>query len=191
MIQQKVKVMSVDEPWATAKLIDGTVVQMRAFFIEVFQCLNDDGTPMDDLVGSYYKRYMKGYLNTFSVGMESMDPDPERLPTGGHKFKKSRLYEVSPVSIPANQHAIGLTRSFSDEDTLEILTNIIKEMKQKLDNVNSIIDTSFKKAFEPLEARLDILESTLVNQKSDNKAKEDTSVQDFAKQISNILDKHK
>lgn len=45
MIQQKVKVIEVNEPWATAKLIDGAIVEIRPIFIEVFQCLNDDGTP--------------------------------------------------------------------------------------------------------------------------------------------------
>ena len=46
MIQRRVKVTSVDEPWSTAKLADGTTVSMRAIFVEVFQVLNDDGSPM-------------------------------------------------------------------------------------------------------------------------------------------------
>lgn len=46
MIQQKINVIEVNEPWGTAKLVDGAIVQMRAIYVEVFQCLNDDGTPM-------------------------------------------------------------------------------------------------------------------------------------------------
>ena len=45
-IQQKVKVLEVSEPWGKAKLADGAIVEMRTIFVEVFQCLNDDGTPM-------------------------------------------------------------------------------------------------------------------------------------------------
>lgn len=46
MIQQKIQVLEVSEPWAKAKLVDGAIVEMRAIFVEVFQVLNDDGTPM-------------------------------------------------------------------------------------------------------------------------------------------------
>lgn len=46
MIQQKVKVISTEEPWGMAKLADGTIVSMRAIFVEVFQVLNDDGSPV-------------------------------------------------------------------------------------------------------------------------------------------------
>lgn len=46
MIQQKVKVISTEEPWGKAVLADGTIVSMRAIFVEVFQVLNDDGSPI-------------------------------------------------------------------------------------------------------------------------------------------------
>lgn len=183
--------------------------------------LDESGQPMDDLVASYYKRYKAGYLNTFSVGMDAI-AQPIPLDTGGYKFTKTYLFEVSAVSIPANSGAVGITRSAEEEhpekdeemsklietltshiskletltshiSKLETLTSHISKLEElsgAIGNLGETVKLSFKAAFEPLEARLDILESTLVTLTTpkvvETAKKEDVS---GLKKIAEALDK--
>ncbi len=181
--------------------------------------LDDNGQPMDDLVASYYNRYKHKYLNTFSVGMDAIE-QPIPLDTGGYKFTKTYLFEVSAVSIPANSGAVGITRSAEDEQEdsemdkliqtltshiskletltshiskIETLTSHISKLEDLANAIGSFNDTvklSFKAAFEPLEARLDILESTLVTLNTP-KVVEATKKEDVSgfKKIAETLDK--
>ncbi len=149
--------------------------------------LDEAGQPIDDLVGSYYKRYTLGYSNSFSVGMDCLS-EPEPIKGGGWKFNSTKLLEVSAVSIPANSGALGITRSKADEDQVLALITKCHELLSKMN-----ISEEFTKAFKPLEDRLDILEAGLV-------AKADTVVEqpqpskdkdsDLVKELDRVLSKY-
>lgn len=135
-------------------------VPVLAFYFTF--ALDAQGNPLDELVASYYKRYLNNYCNTFSVGMDVLEA--EEIPGAGYKFTKTKLFEVSCVSIPANNGAVGLTRSKEDEqaisDALDALTKKIDALTEFLQKMD--VDASFTKAFKPLEDRLDSLESSIV-----------------------------
>ncbi len=188
---------------------------MPALAMRFSFALNDDGTPMDDLVAKYYKRYTKGYWNTFSVGMESTS-DPIRMSSGGRDFTETHLFEVSGVSIPANKHAIGLTRSDSDEgmdyeaafDNLHnqlcdhiskgfdnMHNQLVDHISKTYDNNNNALVDLVSKFFGGFESRFDLLESSLVaNQKEDkpeSKPEESDEMKEFKKALAKLADKIK
>ncbi len=130
--------------------------------------LDEDGKPIDALVEGYYKRYKLGYSNTFSVGMDVMDFEPNKI--GGFTYTKTKLLEVSAVSIPANDQAVGLTRA-KEADT-EILTKLSEVMKAiellegKMAQNTLCLGDRIEKELKPFEDRLDSLEANIVVQKA-------------------------
>jgi len=61
-----------------------------------------------------YKLYKGGFLSAVSVGFEPIEhediKDAEGRPTGGYKFKKQELLELSAVPVPANAEALVTAR---------------------------------------------------------------------------------
>ncbi len=223
--------------------------------------LDEKGEPVDSLVKSYYSRYKLGYANFFSIGAEGLEVEP--LSNGGNKYLKTHIYEVSSVSIPANNGAIGLTRSDeSSEESSEELTsqtdNTItqndapqdtnkeepevltppEDMKHKelmdcmrknndalsallstiskMDNSHNLLTDSiakisnshnglvdnlgklFKDSFDPLMARLDIIEGVICSMDSEEIKPEDKKedlkeiqeLKAFSSRINDMLEKY-
>lgn len=123
--------------------------------------LDEQGNPIDALVKSYYDRYRLGISNAFSVGMEATSK-PEKLEKGGFKFKNTKLYEVSLVSIGANADAVGITRGQDEEDEL---VKLVKAIAAKVDSIGAEVS----KALEPFEDRFDTLEAALVTKKAETR----------------------
>lgn len=58
----------------------------------------------DELGNYYYEKYKRGTLDSFSVGLLAVEFDKNKQK--GFDYKKTLLYEISSVSIPANTNAI-------------------------------------------------------------------------------------
>lgn len=157
--------------------VDG-VPALAAYFTFA---LDENGTPIDDLVKSYYTRYKLGYSNTFSIGADVTDAEP--LPTGGYKFLQTKLYELSAVSIPANSDAVGLTRGL-EEDVLIKKIDTLELMIKNLGSMMETYNTSISERNDSLEAALVSLkakkEPVTAAPKNDN----------LASELSKMLDKY-
>lgn len=114
--------------------------------------LDESGVPVDDMVKSYYDRYRLGFSNAFSVGMESTG-EPEKIAKGGFRYKSTKLYEVSSVSIGANQLAVGLTRAKDDEDEL---LKLVKGLTAKVDGIGEELTKAIEERFDELESALEV-----------------------------------
>lgn len=147
--------------------------------------LDEKGNPIDQLVKSYYDRYRLGYSNAFSVGMKATS-EPIKLAKGGFKFGKTKLYEVSCVSIPANPDALGLTRSKEQEDEL---TKLVRDLQGAVKTIAESIPTAFKAAFEPLESRLDMLEAALVSKANEPAPEPIAKGGEVLTELSSMLDR--
>ncbi len=122
--------------------------------------LKDDGEPMDDLVKGYYERYKAGYCNAFSVGMEAT-AEPVKIPGKGFRFPKTKLYEVSMVSIGANDAAIPITRGSDDEvltllksqaTMLKLMEKRIGDMADDIDVLSTVMATQTPPTPKPIKA---------------------------------------
>lgn len=121
--------------------------------------LDEAGNPIDALVKSYYDRYRLGISNAFSVGMEAT-AQPEKIAKGGFRYKATKLYEVSLVSIGANADAVGITRGQDEEDEM---LRLVKAIAAKVEELKGDV----VKALAPFEDRFDTLEAALVTKQNE------------------------
>lgn len=76
---------------------------------------------IDDLADKVWKFIKSGFLSAVSVGFRPIaDPTPRKDKVGnwlGYTFPKNELLELSVVSVPANQEALAVARSFKFKDS--------------------------------------------------------------------------
>lgn len=112
------------------------------------------------LAQSYKELADEGYLDSFSIGAAVIESKP--IKGGGTDFIKTKLREISMVTIPANADAVML-RALEDKlgDDLElksneplfdnrytVVINLIAKLFDKLDEQNK----SFQKRFDNFES---------------------------------------
>lgn len=92
-------------------VVEGTKVIFEPVFHNVTQLAREIG-----------EMYQQGYLKAFSVGF---------IPGGSEKKKKNELLEISAVAVPANPHALVISKDLDEEKVKEIENWVGKESSEK------------------------------------------------------------
>lgn len=191
------------------KDIDGEPTPALAF---AMSWAKDGEGNITELAQKFKSLYDGGYLDSFSVGMLVDDAEPIKG-TGGLKFTKTRLYEISAVSVPACSQANVLRamdvlgRSFDVHRVLveqlgglQQLVGSLAEQVKDLASRNtpreviealSVVEKSLAQKLDSQEARLDSIEASIVVQSEkripktdDRKTESLQAVEDLRRTIS-------
>ena len=84
-------------------------------------------------------------LKAVSVGFQALEGKPLKEKSGGFEFTKQALHECSLVSIPANQNALSVAKSFganpdkifSNTEGHFLAPNEVKQLKKQRPKANS------------------------------------------------------
>ena len=125
------------------KLIKTTYKDMPALCMYFTFALNEKGEPLTPLVKEYYDLYKHGYQTAMSVGMDPIGKSEDLPHLGGRKYYKTKLYEVSLVSIGANSHAHAITRSKDEkEKNMDNVNNPLIPGEDNHPGVNDVVKES-------------------------------------------------
>lgn len=182
--------------------IDGT--KALAFLFSF--AFNADGQPIDELVKSHYDRYRAGYMNKFSIGAMYAE---KVKGADAVIIRECKLYEISLVSIGANEDAIALTKELTNgdenmmtEEQIKMLSDCHKMLSEyqpmlanankALDAVNPMLEASNKAVCDAIKAindRLDLVEALAIAEPDEEEKPEETPVENTEKALAAELSK--
>jgi hypothetical protein len=163
---------------------------------------NTDGQ-YTELAKKFKELYDSGYMESFSVGFSAQKDDLEQNEQGGLTIKKSKLHEISCVSIAANDSATLLKikgimgadfdylRAKEDTDMSDTIGKAVASfLSASLENLNNKLE----KMHDDFTARMDVLESAIVvlthsaaSGEGTQKDKEANSLKSVEKSVGNLL----
>lgn len=119
----------------------------------------------------YYRMTKEGIINEFSVGFQAVEKDDNDA--GGYDFKEVKLYEVSMVSIAANDAAVvtdvksanplNLLKQIEDEDLAFKLERELLKLMSKADKASTQPETDLAVTKVSPDAEA-VTKTTIINQ---------------------------
>lgn len=170
MLANHAMTLASGEPSVVGRIEEFKTVSMDGTDALIFRgsWAKDGAGQITPLAKKYADLYEGGYLDSFSIGF--IPVKAKGMKNGTH-FEKSKIYEVSPVSIPANPESNMIVRRALGMDvpdpmiaTTDFVSKSISDAKDAIaKNVSEEISRLLAGFIKDLDTRLDQFESAYVS----------------------------